>query len=284
MTDAAPAPRRASELVRRVFSGAVMVAAALIVAHIGGFLFAAFWTMAGVAVGVEWAWLSAAEPRARRWTARVVGLTLGVAGALVGLSSVITIDGWIVLAVLAAGALAAAAIARPVRLAALGVPYGAAAFIGVILIRRDVEDGLAATLWLFAVVWATDIAAFFVGRTFGGPKLAPSISPNKTWSGALGGQAAGVLAGVAVAAGAGASELWPVAGLALLGAIAVEVGDLFESGVKRAFGAKDSSDLIPGHGGLMDRLDGFLVASTLMAAIGVARGGLDGAGQGLLRW
>lgn len=284
MTDGEPVARRPSELALRTVSAAVMIAAALATAYAGGLPFAAFWTLAGIAVGVEWAWLVAADPHARRWTARSAAVSLGVAGAALGLSLYLFVAPLLILGILFAGFAAALFFSRPVWFAAIAVPYGAAAFIGVMLLRRDPQDGLLATFWLFAVVWATDIAAFFAGRSIGGPKLAPSLSPKKTWSGAIGGAVAGVAAGVGIAALGGATKLWPVAIIALTAAIVAEFGDLFESGVKRVYGAKDSSKLIPGHGGLMDRLDGFLVAATLVAAIGVARGGLDGAGQGLLRW
>ncbi len=284
MTDIRPAPRAAVELRRRVVSGVVMIAAALLAALLGGLVFAVFWTAAGIAVGVEWAWLAASEPRARRWSARFVAVTLGAGGALVALSSILSIAPWMVVAVLCFGAAAAAIAAYPAWVAAFGALYGAAVFIGAIVLRRDPADGLLAVFWLFAVVWATDIVAYFTGRAFGGPKLAPRISPNKTWSGALGGALAGTAAGTAVAACGGVAALLPVAIVSLAASVASEFGDLFESGAKRAFGAKDSSQLIPGHGGLMDRLDGFLVAATLAAIIGLTRGGFDAAGQGLLRW
>jgi phosphatidate cytidylyltransferase len=284
VTDSASASRRSSELARRIASAIVMAAAALGAAWIGGLPFVIFWTVAGVIVGVEWAWIAAPDPRSRRRSAQVVALTLGAAGALYGLAVHAALDGWVIAGVLGLGAAATAALAWPAPVAAVGVPYGAAAFIGVILLRNDPVDGLLATLWLFAVVWTTDVAAFAVGKTLGGPKLAPRVSPGKTWSGAIGGALGGSAAGAAVAAWGGATNLWPVALVALLAAIAAEVGDLLESGFKRAFGAKDSGRIIPGHGGLMDRLDGFLVASAIVAAIGVARSGVDAAGQGLLRW
>ncbi|GLK69515.1 phosphatidate cytidylyltransferase [Hansschlegelia plantiphila] len=284
MTDIRPTPGAAAELRRRVVSGVVMIAAALLAALLGGLVFAVFWTAAGIAVGVEWAWLAASEPRARRWSARLVAVTLGAAGALVALSSILSIDPWVVVAVLCFGAAAAAIAAYPAWVAVFGAPYGAAVFIGAIVLRRDPADGLLAVFWLFAVVWATDIVAYFTGRALGGPKLAPRISPNKTWSGAFGGALAGTAAGTAVAACGGVAALLPVAIVSLAASVASEFGDLFESGAKRAFGAKDSSQLIPGHGGLMDRLDGFLVAATLAAIIGLTRGGFDAAGQGLLRW
>ncbi|WP_309393930.1 phosphatidate cytidylyltransferase [Chelatococcus sambhunathii] len=280
----AAAGRRSSELAVRTASGVVMIAAALAAAWAGGLVFAAFWTLAGVAVGVEWAWLVASEPRERRLSAWIAAAFLLVAGVALWLGVYLPTAPFVALAIVVVGTVVVALAARPDRFAALAVPYGAAVFAGAILLRRDPQDGLLATLWLFAVVWGTDIAAFFAGRAFGGPKLAPRISPKKTWSGAIGGAIAAVAAGVGVAAWGGASNLWPVALIALACSVAVVVGDLVESGVKRVYGAKDSSKLIPGHGGLMDRLDGFLFAATLAAVVGVARGGFDAAGQGLLRW
>ncbi len=153
-----------------------------------------------------------------------------------------------------------------------------------ILLRRDVELGLVAILFLFALVWATDVAGYFAGRAFGGPKLAPKISPNKTWSGAAGGTIGAMLAGLGVAALAGIDNLVAIAIVAFGLSAVAQVGDLFESGVKRRFGAKDASHLIPGHGGVMDRLDGFIAAAAAAMALGVARASMDTAAQGLLLW
>jgi phosphatidate cytidylyltransferase len=143
--------------------------------------------------------------------------------------------------------------------------------------RRGADAaGLYATLFLFAVVWTTDIAAFFVGRAIGGPKLAPSISPGKTWSGALGGAAIAILAGTCVASAAGSALGWgALAGLALALTVASQAGDLFESAVKRRFGAKDSSRLIPGHGGVMDRVDGLATAAFVLFLLGAVLAGPD---------
>lgn len=278
------ASRRPSELALRTASAIVMAAVALGVAWLGGPLFALFWTLAGCAVGVEWAWLATPEPAARRRAAAAVAVTLGAAGALFMLAHVLKLDFGLTAPILIVGAVVVAVLARPTYAAAFAVPYGAAAFLGAILLRQDPADGLLAIAWLFAVVWGADIAAFFVGRAVGGPKLAPSLSPKKTWSGAIGGAVIGAAAGVAVAAAWGVANLLPLAALGLVTAIATELGDLFESGAKRRFGAKDSGNLIPGHGGLMDRLDGFLVAATLVAAVGLARGGYEAAAQGAMRW
>ncbi len=170
-----------------------------------------------------------------------------------------------------------------------GVFYATALYFSVLVLRIGGQGegsaflGLVAILFLFAVVWASDVFAYFAGRTFGGPKLAPRISPNKTWSGFLGGIAGGMIAGYAVVAVAlpGQAGLYQVA-LALALSLASIAGDLFESAFKRRFGVKDSGRLIPGHGGFMDRLDGFIFAVALAAVIGIARGGSGEAARGLL--
>jgi phosphatidate cytidylyltransferase len=151
-------------------------------------------------------------------------------------------------------------------------------------LRADTEFGFVAVMFLFAIVWATDIVAYFLGRLIGGPKLLPRVSPKKTWSGALGGLAAALLAAIAVAKLAGLSGLLSVALVAAMLSSVAQAGDLFESQLKRRFGAKDSSHLIPGHGGLMDRLDGFVFAATVAALVGVLRGGLEAPALGLLVW
>jgi phosphatidate cytidylyltransferase len=166
---------------------------------------------------------------------------------------------------------------------------GGALYAGVlaaapILLRRDPEYGFVAVVMLFAVVWTTDIAAYFAGRLIGGPKLWPRASPKKTWSGALVGTVAAILAALAVARAAAIGNLAAIAVLSFLLSVASQLGDLFESAIKRRFGAKDASKLIPGHGGLMDRLDGFVAAAAVAAVIGLARGGLHAPSRGLLIW
>ena len=126
---------------------------------------------------------------------------------------------------------------------------------------------MAAILWLFAVVWGADIAAYFAGRLIGGPRLWPRVSPGKTWAGAIVGAFAGAVLGLMLAAWTNrlAALFW----LGLATAIVSELGDLFESALKRRFGVKDSSGLIPGHGGLMDRLDAFTSASFFAAVVAI---------------
>ena len=167
---------------------------------------------------------------------------------------------------------------------AFGALYAGAMLAAPLVIRADAALGFIAMIFLFAVVWATDVAAYFAGRLVGGPKLWPAVSPNKTWSGAAAGAIVGTVAGLAVAAVGGINPIAPVLILSLLLSVISQFGDLFESALKRRFGAKDASHAIPGHGGFMDRLDGFIAAAVAAALIGLARGGIDGAAGGFLLW
>jgi phosphatidate cytidylyltransferase len=165
-----------------------------------------------------------------------------------------------------------------------GVVYSALLFLAPFILRSDPTFGVAAILALFAIVWTTDIAGYFAGRAIGGPKLAPSISPKKTWSGAIAG-----LVGSMIVIAIGAKFLVSTNAIALLLVAALlsvvsQAGDLGESALKRRFNVKDSSQVIPGHGGVMDRLDGFWAAALCGALIGMARGGLTEPARGLLIW
>jgi phosphatidate cytidylyltransferase len=168
--------------------------------------------------------------------------------------------------------------------AAVGVVYAGIAFMSPAVLRQDPLWGLTALWFLFATVWTTDIFAFLGGRAIGGPLLWPQVSPKKTWVGAIAGLAGGVAAGVVVAYASGIGKLGMAGVMALLLSVLAQAGDLLESAIKRRFGAKDASRLIPGHGGLMDRLDGFLVAAFAALLIGIARQGTAAPGVGLLLW
>jgi phosphatidate cytidylyltransferase len=165
-----------------------------------------------------------------------------------------------------------------------GLLYAGVIALAPVILRRDPALGFVAIVFLFAVVWVTDIAAYFAGRALGGPKLWVAVSPNKTWSGALGGTLGGVIAALLVVKAAGLVVAPMLVLVALVLSIASQAGDLLESALKRQFGAKDASALIPGHGGLMDRLDGFLTAVLAAVMVGLLREGFDGSARGLLVW
>ena len=167
---------------------------------------------------------------------------------------------------------------------AAGILYAAAMFAAPVILRSDPAFGLLAIVLLFAIVWSTDIFGYFGGRSIGGPKLMPVVSPKKTWSGAISGTLGAMIVAVLVAKLFGTFSTLAIAGVALLLSVCAQSGDLFESFVKRKFGVKDSSQLIPGHGGVMDRLDGFWTAALVGCIIGLARGGFEAPARGLLIW
>lgn len=268
-SSAAPA-RRASELGLRVASSLVLALVALFATAVGGWIFALLWLLAGGAVLFEWLAMTKAEPGSTLQVVLAGGLVALAASAFAGASPLIA-------AAICAGALvAAAALGRSWRdrsWAAGGFTYAAVIAVVPPLVREHPRLGLVAILWMFAVVWLTDIAAYFAGRRFGGPKLWPRVSPKKTWSGFFGGLVAGVAAGgtvVLVAGRFGVAAPVSFAIVVLLSAVASvlsQLGDLGESALKRRFGAKDSGVLIPGHGGVMDRLDGFWAAAALIGLV-----------------
>jgi phosphatidate cytidylyltransferase len=270
---------RGNELALRVCSAAVLVPLALATAYVGGWPFAAFWSLA--AFGVLWEWTSLVAGPDRRVVLMAGAGSIGLALALVLANHHLAAA--IVLAMGAFGAATLAPRGRR-RWVAGGIPYAGAIGIAPIVLRADGHDGFLAMIFLFVVVWATDIVAYFVGRALGGPRLLPQVSPKKTWSGAIGGTIAAVVAAVAMAKAVALTGLFAIAMLAAVLSVCAQGGDLFESFLKRRFGAKDSGHLIPGHGGLMDRLDGFVAAGMVAALIGLVRGGFEAPGRGLLVW
>ena len=149
-----------------------------------------------------------------------------------------------------------------------GFFYALVPALSLLWIRDRADDGLAVVVWIFVVTWAVDTGGYFAGRKFGGAKLAPAISPNKTWAGLYGGVALATLAGGAWVAATGLSA-WLLL-LAPLFAVAAQMGDLFESWMKRRAGVKDSGAWLPGHGGLLDRLDGMVPVAVLTLAAELA--------------
>ncbi len=270
---------RGSELALRVCSALVLVPLAIATAYLGGWPFDLFWGAA--AIGVLWEWSSLVARNEQLSVLLAGGASLALAVVLVATGHVLP-----ALIVVAMGALGAASLTLAERRTwvAGALPYAGALAMGPIILRSDGEQGFLAVLFLFAIVWTTDIGAYFAGRALGGPKLVPGVSPNKTWAGAIGGLLASVLAALVVAKMAALTSLFALAMLAVVLSVSAQAGDLFESFLKRRFNAKDSSHLIPGHGGLMDRLDGFVTASVAAVMIGLARGGFEAPGRGLLVW
>lgn len=268
----------ASELRRRVASGLILAALALATAVLGGSAFALLWS--GAAVGVFWEWSAIVSG------GNLMLRTAGVAGLLQAAVAVLVGEIGTALIPLAMGMVAAALFAPAgCRVwGAAGVLYGGILLLGPVILRSDPQLGRTAILFLFATVWATDICGYFVGRWLGGPKLAAPISPGKTWSGACGGVLGAIAGGVALMRAAGEGTPVATACLALALSVIAQGGDLLESAVKRRFRVKDAGHLIPGHGGLMDRLDGFLAAAGVAALVGLTRGGVDASAHGLLLW
>ncbi len=245
----------ASELRLRVVSALVLAAVILGVTLFGGWPFRLIWTAVAGIVAYEWLAMVS------RKNAVAGGIGVGLAGLALGL---LPLSGAALAGVAALAGLTGAVVtlrtANQRLLEACGIAYALCFALVTPVLRETPGIGLALIIWTFAVVWLTDIAAYFTGRALGGPKLMPRVSPKKTWSGALGGALAGTLCGTAVWAfffPGLPSGLWPVLAVSLAASIASQAGDLFESSIKRRFGAKDSSHLIPGHGGFLDRLDGY---------------------------
>jgi phosphatidate cytidylyltransferase len=254
-----------------------MAVLALGSAWIGGSLFGLFWTIAGLLVLREWiAIVGIRERGVAVWAVGAVALAF--AGVLAENGSLA--QPLLALCILAGAAACALMAPRARGLAALGVLYAAVVIVVPVALRTSPAHGLVAILWLFAVVWLTDIGAYFAGRTIGGPKLWPRVSPKKTWSGFIGGVLAGTLGSIAVAlwsAHATGVSWYSGAGLVVLSLVAAALsqgGDLLESAMKRHFEVKDSSHLIPGHGGVMDRLDSFWAVCLLLGAVTLVGAGM----------
>lgn len=272
--------RIGEDFLPRLASALVLGPLVMLVAVAGGWAFSALVALSSVIVLWEWLRMIGAKPRT---PLLVIGAaTMVVAVLLLAIRPPPAAIGIVVL-----GAITAALVARSNRerrtWAPFGVLYAGALALPTLILRHDGSLGLVSLVWLLAVVWSTDIAAYFCGRLIGGPKLWPRVSPNKTWAGSLGGALFGMLAGMATLYLARVETALLAAPVALLASFASQSGDLFESAMKRRFGVKDSSHLIPGHGGLMDRLDGFIAAAAVMLLIGLLRTP-DAPARGFLLW
>ena len=258
---------RLGDIGLRTASALVLAPAAVAATWLGGVWFLALVVLACGMLAIEWAKMSA--PGA--WRSIAVAVAVGLVAAVTATHAGQMSLGLIMLVFAAA---AAGLFARARRQEAIDAAYGVL-YLGwpavLLMWLRDQPDpqGLNWTVLVFAVAWSADIMAYLVGSALGGPKLWPRFSPNKTWSGFLGGLAAGAIAGAAMALWLDMGRLSPMWGgvLGLAAALATMAGDLWESALKRRFGVKDAGALIPGHGGLLDRVDGLMFA-VVVAALG----------------
>jgi phosphatidate cytidylyltransferase len=251
-----------------VISAAVLGPLALGCIWFGGLAFAALVTVISIGLGFEW--LELCDKRIRP------GAALGFAALPVAVMLTAFGSPGGALLLLAMATLALAITSRGIgwdRPLAFGIPYLGLGSVALVWLRHLPTTGRSDVIVLLLLVWASDIGAYLMGRAIGGPKLAPSISPGKTWSGAFGGLAASVCVGFIAAAtlGAGTSPGQAVCFAALTGCVS-QAGDLFESQLKRHFGVKDSGWLVPGHGGLLDRLDALLFAAPVAGVLALILG------------
>jgi phosphatidate cytidylyltransferase len=266
-----------SNLAQRVMAALVLVPLAIAAAWFGGWFWLGLVTLTVIGLFGEWQMIVGnLRPMALIWGF----LALAVAGISLAIDRFDISNLSVALGLFAMFLFSA----REHRSwSAIGLAYTAAAMFACVLLRRDPSHGFIALIFVFVVVWITDILGYFVGRGLGGPKLWVRVSPKKTWSGAIGGVVGSIVfAGVFAAAGYG--SLAPMLLLGTVISVISQLGDLFESALKRQFGVKDSSQIIPGHGGLLDRLDGFMAAIIAAAVIGYMRSGAESIGQGLLVW
>ncbi len=255
--DIAAASKKKSDLALRTVTGIALILLAVACLVYGQDPFWLLLTVAALVMMAEWCGLIAA-PRWQMWLA-LLGLLLALLLENMHVDVPVTASWYTLLAV----TLAAGIFTRSVKIAA-GMLYAGLPVLSLFYIHGQ-YDGIDLSFWTLAIVWATDIGAYFSGRTFGGPRLAPVWSPNKTWSGLIGGMIA------AEAVGIGLTFVLHVqmhlAVLAGILAVAAQMGDLFESQMKRRAGVKDSGKLLPGHGGVMDRLDGCVPVLCIVALI-----------------
>ncbi|WP_373503760.1 phosphatidate cytidylyltransferase [Aestuariivirga sp.] len=265
----------------RALSAAVLIPAVLADVWAGGIWFHLFVALIGILMAQEWvAIVHRGNP---------VQFALHSAGAMCG--ALLPLDvglggGLIAIALLSILSIALAAYEETGGPAwrYLGVPYVSIPLIALVLLREDPDYGIAAIVLIMLMVWAADTLAYFAGRIIGGPKLAPRISPKKTWAGLGGAMAGSALGALAVGLWLGLPALVVLVMIAAAMAIVEQAGDLFKSAMKRHYGVKDSGRLIPGHGGVIDRVDGLVAVATAAALIGVLKSGVEHSGAGILLW
>ena len=254
-----------SDLSQRLVSAIILAGIVLLITWSGPLPFALLLAFGGAIMCWEWGNLVRTGEVDELMILHVIAVIVSTALAYLGHYSVALLV--LIVGPAAKFAMAGDAKARSLAVSLAGVPYIGLPMISLIWFRSDAEYGWYLIVYLFIVVWSVDIFAYFAGRRFGGPKLAPNISPKKTWSGFIGGVTAGTIAGALFGWFLGLQTLIFIVIVSLLLGAFSQMGDLFESVIKRQYKVKDASNLIPGHGGLLDRVDGLLFAAVLAAAI-----------------
>ncbi|MET0170478.1 MAG: phosphatidate cytidylyltransferase [Aliihoeflea sp.] len=255
------------ELQLRIVSAVVMIVVALSATWVGGLIFRLLCVAIAAAVFYEWLQMARAKSVAvdRQLSA---GLMFAICAVILLIPGGAPTNLAIIVALAAMSMMAAQALSSS-RWNGVGLLYAGLAGISLALLRGTGMEGFKTVVFLFVVVWATDILAYFAGKALGGPKLAPAISPGKTWSGACGGTLAALVLGMAIALAMNIQlSLAATVALVLLLSVVSQIGDLFESWLKRRFQVKDSSHIIPGHGGVMDRVDGLVAAGLVLYVVG----------------
>ena len=270
---------KSAELRTRIISALVLAPIALGLTWFGGWPFAALLGVAAILMAWE---LSALLPGISP-TMRI--MLAGFALIAIGLTA---IGGpFVALLVSLAGLTFALTISiltsAPVSSPAIAFPYLILPLVSLLWLREGDDYGRIALFWLLFTVWATDTFAYFAGRGIGGPKLAPRLSPNKTWAGLIGGMVGAAFVGAIIAIWFSLGSAFGLAFVSALIAVIAQAGDIFESALKRRAGVKDSGKVIPGHGGILDRVDG-LVAAAVGAAIISTLHGTMGPATGVLLW
>jgi phosphatidate cytidylyltransferase len=244
------------ELMQRTLAGVFLIAIAALELWLGGNALWVLATLIGLIMIREWARLTSAEAKVRLGQYAMC-LPLGLLSPLAAGPGLVSAIGF------GAAFIGLLLVTRNLWFASGAIYIGLP--VTALLWLREQDAGLLLAFWGLSLVWATDIGAYFAGRTFGGPKIAPRISPNKTWSGLMGGMAGALLLGLCLATFAGLPMRLAMASPAL--AILAQTGDFLESWMKRRAGVKDSGSLIPGHGGVLDRLDGVVTALPIAALL-----------------
>jgi phosphatidate cytidylyltransferase len=270
------ADSKANGLAVRILSALVLLPVAVGAIYFGGWAFTIMVLIAAVLMVHEWNVLCGGKGFG---FSSIVGMASVVGAGLL----IVELPMTYVAATVGAGAalawLASSWSGLKGGWAAAGVVYVAAPCLSLLWLRADEDSGRWLVLLLFCVIWATDMGAYAAGRTIGGPRLAPRISPKKTWAGLLGGVFLAVLSGIALTAAGGFMPLWAAGLLGAVAAVLAQLGDLGESLVKRHFDAKDSGNLIPGHGGILDRVDGLVLTAPALAILIAVMGRNLGAAQ-----